>query len=100
MVRQLRLENPDKNVIIYHNPASVVHFDKSAVHCRTELDVGLAFTTEYETYVFDYGVFTLVGPGDFTNWCFDGNYTQDGNQVTFNGISRKSESRCLLTCSY
>jgi hypothetical protein len=100
MVRQLRLENPDKNVIVFRNEASLVHFDKNAVQCRTKLDLGLGFSPEYETYVFDYGVFTLVGPGDFTNWCFDGNYTQIGNQVTFNGISRKSETTCLFAQSH
>jgi hypothetical protein len=90
MTRQLRLENPDKNVLTFRNTASVVHFDKNAVHCRTKLDLGLGYSPEYETYVFEYGEFTLVGPGDYTNWCFDGNYTQKGKQVTFNGISCKS----------
>jgi hypothetical protein len=94
MTRQLRLENPDKNVLTFRNTASVVHFDKSAVHCRTKLDLGLGYSPEYETYVFDHGMFTLVGPGDYTNWCFDGNYTQTGKQVTFDGISRKSRISC------
>jgi len=90
MTRQLRLENPDKNVLTFRNTGSVVHFDRNAVHCPTKLDLGLGFSPEYETYVLDYGVFTLVGPGDYNNWCFDGNYTQEGKQVTFNGISCKS----------
>lgn len=89
MVRQLRLANPDKNVIIYRNPASVVHFDKNSVHCRTELDLGLGFVEKYDTYVFEYGEFALVGEGGFENWSLDGNYTQTDSQVTFNGISRK-----------
>lgn len=92
MVRQLRLENPNKNVLVFRNLASVVHFDKNAAYCRTKLDLGLGFAADpYDTYIFDYGTFTLVGDEGYTNWCFDGNYTKDGNQVTFNGISRKSD---------
>lgn len=91
MIRQLRLENPDKNVLVFRNSGSVVHFDRNAAHCRTKLGLGLGFTSEYEIYVFEYGEFTLVGPGDYTNWCFDGNYTRAGKQVTFNGISRESK---------
>lgn len=94
MVRQLRLANPDKNVIIYRNPASVVHFDKNAVHCRTDLDLGLGFVEKYETYVFEYGEFALVGQGGYESWSFDGNYTQKDNHVVFNGISRMLTS-CL-----
>jgi hypothetical protein len=90
MIRQLRLENPDKNVLIFRDTDSVVHFDKNAVYCRTKLDLGLGSAPEYEIHVFEYGEFTLVGPGDYANWCFDGNYSQAGKQVTFNGISRKS----------
>lgn len=100
MTRQLRLENPDKNVLTFRNPASVLHFDKNAAYCLTKLDLGLGYTPEYETYVFDYGQFTLVGPGDYTNWCFDGNYTQTGKQVTFNGISRRSNIPHMSGRSY
>ena len=85
----MRLVNPDKNVIIYRNAASVVHFDKNAVHCRTELDLGLGFADKYDTYVFEFGEFALVGEGGFENWSFDGNYTKKGSQVIFNGISSK-----------
>lgn len=92
MVRQLRLANPDKNAIIYRNPASVAHFDKNAVHCRTDLDLGLGYVERYETYVFEYGEFALVGEGGYENWSFDGNYTQEDNHVVFNGISRMSSS--------
>jgi hypothetical protein len=91
MTRQLRLETPDKNVLTFRNTASVLHFDKNAAYCRTKLNLGLAYSPEYETYVFDYGQFTLAGPGEYTNWCFDGNYTQTGKQVSFNGISRRSK---------
>lgn len=90
IVRRLRLENPNKNVLVYSNPGSVVHFDENAASCRTNLDLDLGFEQDYETYFFDHGEFTLMGPRGFTNWCFDGNYTQDGNKVVFNGISRKS----------
>lgn len=95
MIRQLRLENPDKNVLVFQNADSVVHFDRNAAHCRSKLDLGLGVTPEYETYVFEYGEFTLVGPGDYNNWCFDGNYTQAGKQVTFNGISRESRTSSM-----
>lgn len=90
IVRQLRLENPNMNVLVYSNPCSVVHFDRNAASCRTNLDLGLGFEQDYETYVFDHGEFSLMGPGGFTICCFDGNYTQDCNQVVFNGISRRS----------
>ena len=89
MTRQLRLENPDKNVLTFRNMGSVVYFDENAAQCRTQLDLGLGSSPEYETYVFERGQFTLVGLGDYANWCFDGNYSQVGSQVTFNGISRK-----------
>ncbi|KAM0708981.1 hypothetical protein Q7P35_003017 [Cladosporium inversicolor] len=85
MTRQLRLENPDKNVLTFRDTGSVVHFDKNAAQCRTKLDLGLGFSPEYETYVFEYGQFTLVGPGDHANWCFDGNYTQVGKQSALPG---------------
>lgn len=90
IVPQLRLENPNKDVLVYSNPGSVVHFDRNAASCRTNLDLGLGFEQDYETYVFDHGEFTLMGPGGFTSRCFDGDYTQDGNQVVFNGISCRS----------
>jgi hypothetical protein len=89
MTRQLRLENPDKNVLTFRNSGSVAHFDEKAVQCSAKLDLGLGYAPEYETYIFERGEFTLVGPGDYTNWCFDGNYTQKGQQVIFNGISRR-----------
>ena len=86
MTRQLRLENPDKNVLTFRSTGWVVHFDKTAAYCRTTLDLGLGYPPDYETYVFEHGEFTLVGPGDYTNWRFDGHYTQLGKQVTFNSV--------------
>lgn len=100
MTRQLRLENPDKNVLTFRTTGSVVNFDKNAAQCRTKLDLGPGVSPEYETYVFEYGQFTLVGPQGYTNWCFDGNYTQIGKQVTFNGISRKLIIRRFFGHSY
>lgn len=83
MTRQLRLENPDKNVLTFRTTGSVVNFDKNAAQCRTKLDLGPGVSPEYETYVFEYGQFTLVGPQGYTNWCFDGNYTVFGGSETY-----------------
>lgn len=83
MVRELRLYNPNKHVLIYHDPDSSAELDVNAQHARTKLDLGLGFTQEYETYIFSYGNFTLSGPADFTNVCWDGMVTQHGKRVTF-----------------
>lgn len=82
MIRQLQLEYPYKNVIIYHNQDSIVDFE-GAVHDHHELDIGMGFTKGYETYVFDSGKFILTGDGGFINWAFAGNHVKNDNEVTF-----------------
>jgi hypothetical protein len=86
MIRQLTLEYPDKNVIIYHNQDSTVDFQGES-HDHFELDIGvLSFTKGYETYVFDSGTFTRAGEGGFINWSFAGNFVQNDNVVVFSPI--------------
>lgn len=85
MLRQLQLEFPDKNVIIFHDQGSTADF-VNGVHEHHELDTGMGFTKGYETYVFDYGTFTLAGDGGFINWAFAGNYVKNDNVVTFSPI--------------
>jgi hypothetical protein len=83
MIRQLTLEFPDKNVIIYHNQDSTVDFQGGG-HNHFELSIGiLGFTKGYETYVFDSGTFTRAGEGGFVNWSFAGNFVQNDNVVVF-----------------
>jgi hypothetical protein len=86
MIRQLTLEYPDKNVIIYHNQDSTVDFQGES-HNHFELDIGvLGFTKGYETYVFDSGTFTRAGEGGFINWSFAGNFVQNDNVLVFSPI--------------
>ena len=87
MIRQLNLEFPDKNVIIYHDQDSTVNFE-GGDHDHFEFDIGvLGFTKGYETYVFDSGTFTLAGDGGTMNWLFMGNYMKDGDTVVFSPVN-------------
>ena len=94
MIRQLNLEFPDKNVIIYHDQDSTINFE-GGDHDHFEFDIGvLGFTKGYETYVFDSGTFTRAGDGGFVNWSFAGNFVQNDNVVVFSPVSGKT--RALL----
>lgn len=83
MVRELRLYNPNKHVLIYHDPNSSIEVDVNAQYARTKLDLGLGFSQDYEMYIFSYGNFTLAGPADFDNVCWDGMATRRGKRVAF-----------------
>lgn len=99
MVRQLKLEYPDKNVIIYHDQDSAVDLEgEEHGHYELEiLDIGLiSFTKGYETYVFDSGTFERAGDGGFINWSYLGNSVSDGDKVVFSPVQGTTRALSFL----
>jgi hypothetical protein len=86
VVAQLKVLNPSKNVIMFHDQDSTVDF-QGADHEHIEFDLDFFSSTKgYETYVFDSGTFTLAGDGGTMNWLFMGNYLRDGDTVVFSPV--------------
>ncbi len=83
---QLRKNYPDKNVMVVHGNHDASGLVNS-VHNHVELPVQVPNTKGYETYVFDYGDFNMMGDGGFINWCFMGNFDRTGaGRVSFHPI--------------
>ena len=90
-VSKLRDHYPTMNVLVFHNQHSVTDFH-GGNHTHYELDIGSILgivhrTQGYEIWVFDHGDFELAGDGGYINWCFDGDFDRDGNDVTFNSMN-------------
>ncbi|MCJ1295283.1 hypothetical protein MMC34_006845 [Xylographa carneopallida] len=85
MCDQLRAAYPSKNIMIVHpNYAATLSNVQSA---HVECPITWPRTQGYTCLSFDAGAFQLQGDGGFENWCFNGNYTNNGNgSVTFRTI--------------
>ena len=89
MCDQLRATFPSKNIMIVHSnySANLVNAQKAHVECP----VTWPRTQGYTCIGFDSGIFQLKGDGGFENWCYNGNYTNNGNgSVTFHHIDGES----------
>ena len=77
----LATANPNKNIMIVFPPhdQNFTRSQYSQLLCKTPSGQ----TLSYDCYVFDAGDFTLKGDGGFLNWAFQGNFTRNGNKVTF-----------------
>lgn len=72
--------NPKKNVIIVFPPhdQNLQGSKYQQLVCKTPTQ-----TLSYDCYIFDSGDFTLKGDGGYLNWAFAGNFTRNGNKLTF-----------------
>ncbi|WPG97941.1 Hypothetical protein R9X50_00072400 [Acrodontium crateriforme] len=78
---QVRQQLPTMNVMVVHGQFTSNFVN--ATHQHVELPLTAPRTMGYEIFAFTSGTFTLQGDGGFINWCFDGNFNRDGNNVTF-----------------
>ncbi|CAF9904553.1 hypothetical protein IMSHALPRED_000104 [Imshaugia aleurites] len=76
----LSAANPGKNIIVVFPPhsQSLQGSQYQQLVCKTPTQ-----TLSYDCYIFDSGTFTLKGDGGYLNWAFTGNFTRNGNTVTF-----------------
>ncbi|MCJ1438130.1 hypothetical protein MMC27_007517 [Xylographa pallens] len=85
MCDQLRAAFPSKNIMIVH-PSYTANF-VNAQQAHVECPITWPRTQGYTCIGFDSGSFQLQGDGGFENYCYNGNYTNNGNgSVTFHPI--------------
>jgi hypothetical protein len=90
VVANISGEQPQWNVMMYHNEDSTVNFH-NWTHNFTELYLHCFGKTQgYDIYAFEYGNFTLAGDGGYENWAFYGSFEQNGPDVTFYSMNPTS----------
>jgi hypothetical protein len=80
-VEGARQQYPEWNVVITCQNTDRHFADE--IHQNTEVDLGIFGKRHYDVYFCSSGDFTRFGDGGFENWCFNGNYSRDGDHVTF-----------------